>query len=106
MQSGQFSRSMTILEREGGLLFSVSYEKFSLKTIKSNAKTSTNPLIILAVRPLNALLTLSALNLTAKRNAFASMDMNLMIVELAYVAMIGAKVGFRLGYFREMYSPN
>ena len=63
--------------------------------MKSNAKTLTNPLINQVVKPFDAQLILSALNLTEKQNAFASMDMNSMTVALAYAAMIGAKVGFR-----------
>ena len=47
------------------------------------------------MKQFDAQLTLSALNLKAMQNAFASMDMNLMIVELAYAVMIGAKADLR-----------
>ena len=81
--------------------------------MKSNAKTLTNPLINQVVKPFDAQLILSALNLTEKQNAFASMDMNSMTVALAYAVMIGAKVGLQFDvdiplprlFCRDNYSP-
>ena len=67
----------------------------SFKTTKSNAKISTNQSTNLVVKQFDALLILNVLNLTEKQNVFASMDMNSMMLELASVAMIGAKEGFR-----------
>jgi hypothetical protein len=44
------------------------------------------------VKRSDALLILNVLNLTEKQNVFVSMDMNSMIVELAFAVMIGAKM--------------